>query len=288
VTVRWLATCVIASHLALCLLSLSLVSVTNLPLPIYSTEASVARQAQLAADTVPVEETEPSPFATYGVLPVSFFGLSALAANEMFILNEESLLIGTWSCFLLTTYLQMGDAFTKSIATTASNLKETHIQGVDAQLAAIDTLTATLNARVQSVEEAKKMQAAFTAMLARVKGMAVHKQKRMLHQLINERLREVVQIETEGSRRATEYVVKTVNEIVVALFATSSSLRKQVLTPSSTLVFVVAPPDIMHLFSILCAGVGRINHGPGCRLGCQAAEQPIARCLQSCIPVHAL
>ncbi len=99
-------------------------TVINQPLPIYSTELSAARQAQVAADTIPVEATEPSPFATYGVLPVSFFGLSALIANEMFILNEESLLVGTWSCFLLTTYLQMGDAFSKSMQATANTLKE--------------------------------------------------------------------------------------------------------------------------------------------------------------------
>ena len=206
----------------------------NMPLPIYSTEASAEAQARLKADTLPVEATEPSPLATYGVLPVSFFGLSALAANEMFILNEESLLIGTWSCFLLTTYLQGSDAFAQNIATTANTLKETHVAGVDAQLAAIDALTGALNARVQSVAEAKKMQEAFTAMLHRVKAMAVHKQKRMLHQLVNDRLREVYQIETEGSKRAVEYVVKTVNDIVVALFSTSPGLRKAVLAESVT------------------------------------------------------
>jgi len=208
------------------------VELINQPLPIYSTELSAARQAQVAADTVPVEATEPSPFATYGVLPVSFFGLSALIANEMFILNEESLLVGTWSCFLLTTYLQMGDAFSKSMQATANTLKDTHVAGVDAQLAAIDALSAALNQRVQSVQEAKNMNAAFTSMLARTKAMAVHKQKRLLHEIINERLREVVAVETEGSRMAVEYVVKTTNDIVVALFATNPSLRKQVLAES--------------------------------------------------------
>ncbi len=108
----------------------------------------------------------------------------------------------------------------------------THVAGVDAQLAAIDALSAALNQRVQSVQEAKNMQASFTAMLARTKAMAVHKQKRLLHEIINERLREVVQHETEGSRMAVEYVVKTTNDIVVALFATNPALRKQVLSES--------------------------------------------------------
>jgi len=204
----------------------------NQPLPIYSTDLSAESQAILAQDTMPEEATEPSPLATYGVLPVSFFGISALAANEMFLVNEEALLIGTWSCFLLTCYVQFSDAFNQAMASKAAALKETHIQGVDAQLAAIDNLTAALNARVAAVEEAKNMQSAFNTMLVRVKAMAIHRQKRLLHQIVNDRLREVYQIEIDGSKKSIEQVAKMVNEIVVVLISANPALRKEILSES--------------------------------------------------------
>jgi hypothetical protein len=208
------------------------VALTSYPLPVYTTELTAERAAEFAADTLPVAESEPSPLATYGILPVSFFGVSALAANEVFLINEESLLIGTWSCFLLTAYVQLGDVLRKTFADSATAAKEQHVAGVNAQLAALDKLTAALESRVAAVGEAKQMHASFEAMLARVKAMAVHKHRRVLHQIVSDRLKEIQTVESEGSRKAVEAVVARVNEAVVAIFAGSPALRKKILQQS--------------------------------------------------------
>jgi len=205
---------------------------TMYPLPVYTTELTAENAAEFAADTVPVEASQPSPLATYGILPVSFFGMSALAANEVFLINEESLLIGTWTCFLLTAYVQMGDVLRKHFADTAASMKEQHVAGVNAQLAAVDKLTAALQARVASVGEAKALHESFELMMQRIKAMAVHKHKRLLHQVVSDRLREMHQVESEGARKAVETVVKHVNDAVVAIFAQSPALRKAILKES--------------------------------------------------------
>lgn len=158
--------------------------------------------------------------------------MTALAAHEVFLLNEESLLVGTWTCFLLTCYVQMGDMVRQTFASKALSLKDAHVNGINQQLAAVDKLAATLQARVKSAEEAKQMQAAFASLLERVKAMAVHKQRRLLAQTVLERLHEVRAIEEKGARTAVEAVVKRVNDTVVSVFSASPELRKAILKES--------------------------------------------------------
>lgn len=94
------------------------------PLPVYSTPQTDAIRAQLAKDAVEPVETEVSPFVQYGVLPVSVLGMAALMANEIFLINEEALIMGTFGGFLLTFYVQFGSVIRKEFGDRSRKMRQ--------------------------------------------------------------------------------------------------------------------------------------------------------------------
>lgn len=208
---------------------LSNVTIANYPLPIYSTPDVEAKKAQLAEDTKPVEETGPSPLAVYGFLPTAFFGSAALLANEIFLVNEESMLMGTWAAFLLTSYVQFGDVISKEFADRTAKLREAHLTALDKQMESVDGLLAAFQQRAQGAQEAQKMNEAYVSMLARLKAVIAHKYRRILNQTIIEKLNQVVNFERNALKSAYQTVVTRVTSVVSLLFRNNKVLRRQVL-----------------------------------------------------------
>ena len=60
------------------LLNIFISTVAKYPLPIYTSDVLEAENAVLAADLAPGIDTEVSPLAKYGVLPVSAFGVNSV------------------------------------------------------------------------------------------------------------------------------------------------------------------------------------------------------------------
>ena len=177
------------------------------PLPIYSTEA-LELQSKLDNEDLANESKEISPLTQYGVFPASVAAFIALVSNEIFIINEESLIMITFGSFLFTAYVQLGGVLKKEFANRSNKLKSVQSEGLDKQLESVDNLLAVLKKRVGLSSTLANLDAASKDMSKRMQDMLVHKHTRVLHEVIAEKLNTIVTVQDRAMRKAHHNFVK--------------------------------------------------------------------------------
>ena len=205
------------------------VEIANYPLPIYTTEKLEVDNAVIQEALVQPKEDHVSPLTEFGILPVSVFGAAALIANEIFLVNEEAMLIGTFGVFLFTMYTQVGASISAEFGAQATQAKVMHEQAIDSQLVAVDGLIAALKERVDLVKKLESNYVVQENLSQRFKEMLVHKYKRIFFEVLDEKLQILKKKEQEAITSLNLELIKFVTKTVGNIFASDKELRDGVL-----------------------------------------------------------